>query len=449
MKKYDLVVIGTGAAGSSAAYTCRAAGLTVAVIDKLPYGGTCALRGCDPKKVLVGAAEIMDRIHRMKGIGIEEGSKVNWNELMAFKRTFTEGVPESHVEAYHKAGIDTYHGEARLAGEHEILVDDTEISFKHLLIATGARPAPIDIEGEEHVLHSDDFLELDELPDKIVFIGGGFISFEFAHIAALSGAEVHILQKNANPLKNFDQELVRLLVKRSEEIGIKVHLDTEPEAIEKSEGRLLVHAKQNGTETEILCDKVFHGAGRIPDVEGLNLEKGNIRSTKRGIAVNEYLQSESNKSVYASGDVSASQGLPLTPVAGRESGLAADNILHGNRSKIEYDVMPSIVFTQPKLAIIGMTEEKALEKGLDVEIRRFETKDWYTYRRTNEAYGLTKLVMDKNTGKIIGVHILGSNADDLINYFALIMKFDLPYDEVGKTIFAYPSSASDLSYFLE
>jgi len=238
-------------------------------------------------------------------------------------------------------------------------------------------------------------------------------------------------------------------VRRSEEIGIKVHLNTVPAAIKKEGDRLIVHSKQNGSEIELVCDRVFHGAGRIPDTDGLKPEKGNIAFTSRGITVNEYLQSESNERVYASGDVSGSSGLPLTPVAGRESRVVADNILHGNRSKIGNDVMPSIVFTQPKLAILGLTEEKAVDKGIEVEIRRFETKKWYTYRRTNEAYAMTKLVMDKSTGKIIGVHILGSNADELINYFALIMKFDLPYDEVGKMIFAYPSSASDLSYFLE
>lgn len=448
MKKYDLIVIGTGAAGQNAAYTCREAGLTVAVMDKLPFGGTCALRGCDPKKVLVGAAEIMDRINRMDGLGIEGASKVNWSDLMKFKRTFTEGVPESHVDAYHKAGIDTYHGEAVLIGENEIRIEGVELSFKHLLIAAGAKPAPLTIEGEEHMLYSDDFLELDHLPEKIVFIGGGFISFEFAHIAALSGAEVHILQKNNTPLKNFDQELVKLLLQRSEEMGIKIHLDTEPVVIEKSDGGFIVHAKNDDHEIEVVCDKVFHGAGRIPDIDGLDLEKGNVASSRRGILVNEYLQSESNKSVYATGDVSASPGLPVTPVAGKESSLAAENILHGNQSKIDYGVMPSIVFTQPKLAIIGLTEEKAKEKGLNVEVKRFETKDWYSYKRTNEAYAMTKIVLDKNNGKIVGVHILGGNADELINYFAMIMKFDLPYDEVGKMIFAYPSSASDLSYFL-
>ena len=185
MKKYDLIVVGTGSGGSTAAYACREAGLTVAVIDKKPFGGTCALRGCDPKKVLVGAAELMDWIHRMKGLGIEGESRIHWEDLMAFKRTFTQSVPESNEKGYLSAGIDMYHGIASFLSENEIIINDDKIAFDHLLLAVGAKPAPLNVKGEEFVFLSDDFLELDHLPKRLVFIGGGFISFEFAHIAAL------------------------------------------------------------------------------------------------------------------------------------------------------------------------------------------------------------------------------------------------------------------------
>ena len=448
MKKYDLVVIGTGVAGLTAPFTCREAGLTVAVIDKLPFGGTCALRACDPKKVLVGSAEIMDRIHRMKGFGIEEGSRVNWEDLMAFKRTFTKGFSERIEKDFLSAGIDTYHGVASFVSENEILVDDEKIGFNHILLATGAKPAPIHIEGEEHVLLSDNFLELEHLPKRLVFIGGGFISFEFAHISALAGSKVHILHRNETPLKSFDQELVSQLVKRSEELGIQLHLNTEPTGVVKIDDHYVVHALENGKNIEIQCEGVFHGAGRIPDVEDLNLEKGNVTSDKRGVTVNEFLQSVSNERVYSAGDAAASKGLPFTSVATRESPIVAENILKGNARQLDYSVVPSIVFTQPKLAMIGLTEAKALEKGYDIDVKRFETTNWYTYRRTREAVAMTKTIIDKKTGKLIGVHVLGSNADELINYFAMIMKFDLPYEEVKSMIFAYPTSASDLEYFL-
>lgn len=448
MKKYDLVVIGTGVAGLTAPFTCRDAGLTVAVIDKRPFGGACALRACDPKKVLVGSAEIMDRIHRMNGLGVEEGSRVNWEELMAFKRTFTKGFSERIENDFLSAGIDTYHGVASLISEDTLLINDEKIAFNHLLIAAGAKPAPLHLKGEEYVYLSDDFLELEHLPKRLVFIGGGFVSFELAHIAALAGSEVHILHRNETPLKNFDQELVALLVKRSEELGIRIHLNTEPSEVAKIDEHYIVHANENGKNIEIECDGVFHGAGRVPDVDELNLEKGRVKRDKRGITVNEFLQSVSNEKVYSAGDSAASKGLPFTSVGMRESTVVADNILKGNHRKLDYSVLPSIVFTQPKLAMIGLTEAKALEKGYEILVNRFETTNWYTYRRTHEAYAMTKTIIDKKTGKLIGVHILGSNADELINYFALIMKFDLPYEEVKTMFFAYPTSASDLEYFL-
>lgn len=448
MMKYDLIVIGTGSGGSTAAYTCREEGFSVAVIDKKPFGGTCALRGCDPKKILVGATEVLDRIGRMKGLGIEEGSRINWEELMAFKETFIENVPESREEGYLSVGIDTYHGAASFISENEIIVNGETLTFDSLLLAVGATPVPLHIQGEERVLTSDDFLDLPKLPKKLVFIGGGFISFEFAHIASLAGSEVHILHRSDKALKNFDQELVKLLIKRSEEMGIKVHLNTTPHLVGKKEGQFIVHAEENGENIEISCDSVFHGAGRVPDLEGLNLEKGNIEWDQHGIKVNEFLQSVSNERVYSAGDAAATKGLPLTPVAGKESKVAAENIIMGNLKKVNYGEMPSIVFTQPKLAIIGLTEEIAVSLGYEVTVNRMDTKNWYTFKRTNEAYAMIKTVVNKATGKLLGVHILGSNADELINYFAFIMKFDLPYDEVKEMIFAYPTSASDLGYLL-
>lgn len=448
MFKYDLIVIGTGSGGSTAAYHCREEGMTVAIIDKMPFGGTCALRGCDPKKVLVGAAEVMDRIERMKGSGLLEGSRINWEDLMAFKRTFVEKVPESREAAFAAADIDTYHGTASFISKNTIQVNDHILTFDGLLIATGAKPAPLDFKGEEHVLISDDFLELQHLPKRVVFIGGGFISFEFAQIAAHAGSEVHILHRSERALKHFDQELVKLLMKRFEDMGIKIHLNTIPFLIEKEENQFIVHAEENGENIAIQCDSVFHGAGRIPDVDDLLLEKGEVASDNHGITVNEYLQSVSNNKVYSVGDAAGTRGLPLTPVAGKESKAAAENIYLGNHIKVHYGLTPSIVFTQPKLAIIGLTEEKAILKGYDVTVNRMDTKDWYTYKRTNEAYAMTKTILNKKTGKLLGVHILGSNADELINYFAFIMKFDLPYEDVKNMIFAYPTSASDLGYLL-
>jgi glutathione reductase (NADPH) len=307
---------------------------------------------------------------------------------------------------------------------------------------------PLGVKGDEHLYTSDDFLELVNLPEKIVFIGGGFISFEFAFIAALSGSEVHILNRSDSVLKMFDKELVDILLKRSDELGIKIHFNNKPSEIKKKDGKYLIYTKDNDDDITIECDKVFNGAGRVPDLEDLNLEKGNVTADRHGIVVNEYLQSTSNEKVYSAGDASGSPGLPLTPIAGKESGAVATNILKGNQRKVDYSVMPSVLFTQPKLAVLGLTQDQALEKGHEISVNKIDMKDWYTYKRTNEAYAMIKTVVDKKTDKLLGVSILGSNADELINYFALIVKFDLSYREVKDILFAYPTSASDLGYFI-
>ena len=188
---YDLVVIGTGVAASTVAWECHSAGWKIAIVDSRPFGGTCNLRGCDPKKVLVGAAEVIDWNHRMgdKGINNTKDIRIKWPELMRFKRSFTEPVPKAREDQFSNAGIDAFHGHASFTDTTTIKVTekggtDHVLNGKYILVATGAKPAKLNIPGEEHVTISDQFLELDYMPQRIVFIGGGYISFEFAHIAA-------------------------------------------------------------------------------------------------------------------------------------------------------------------------------------------------------------------------------------------------------------------------
>lgn len=448
MKHYDLFVVGTGPAGSVAAFAAREAGLSVAIADSKPLGGTCALRGCIPKKVLYGVTSLIDQTRRLNGLGIEGKISIHWKDLMEFKRTFTQPVPESSEKSYHEAGMQIYHGEVSFIKEDQVRVNDEIIGFDHIFLATGSRPMPLGIQGEEHLAHSDDFLELDELPKKIVLLGGGFISFEFAHIAALCGSEVQIIELSDRLLHQFDGEAVALLMKRSEELGIKIHLNTKPVEIEKTHKGYTVHAKKGDQNIGIDCNRVIHGAGRVPNTAGLDLEKGNVTYDRHGIAVNEFSQSVSNKKVYAAGDVSKGKGLPLTPVAEYESDVAIQNIIKGNHQKVDYGVIPSILFTHPKLAMIGVTQEKAEKDLLDVSIKRIDLKEWTNYQRTNEAYAMAKTITDSKSGKLLGVHILAKDADQLINLFSLMMDFDLPHEKVKDTLFAFPTAASGFGSLL-
>src|ERR1700686_3252625 len=242
-RKFDLVVIGTGSAASAVASRCREAGWQVAIIEARPFGGTCALRGCDPKKVLVGAAEAVDWTRRMKGKGIQAAKlQIDWLELMRFKRTFTDPVPKRREEGFAKAGIAAFHGRARFTGPTTVQVGDETLGGRYVVIAAGEVPADLEIPGAEHLTTSDQFLELDELPRRILFIGGGYIAFEFAHVAARAGSQVTVLHRGPRPLGLFDPELVDQLVEQTSELCIDVHLTNQAVEIEKSSAQLIVRA---------------------------------------------------------------------------------------------------------------------------------------------------------------------------------------------------------------
>src|SRR5258708_38270021 len=266
-RKFDLVAIGTGSAASALASRCRSAGWQVAIVDSRPFGGTCALRGCDPKKVLVGAAEAVDRACRMKGKGIQtEKREVDGQALRRFKRSFTEAVRNYREEGFAKAGIVAFHGRARFVGPSSVQVNDDVLEGRYVVIAAGQEPADLSIPGTEHLTTSDQFLELDELPKRILFVGGGYIAFEFAHVAVRAGSRVTIVHRGLRPLPLFDPDLVDQIVKSTRELGVDVQLGTEVVGVEKSPGQLLVQASASGQKRRFEADMVLHAAGRVPEI---------------------------------------------------------------------------------------------------------------------------------------------------------------------------------------
>ena len=448
-KTIDLIIIGTGDAGTRVAHKCRSAGWEVAIIDSRPFGGTCALRGCDPKKVLVGAAELIDWHHRMEGKWITSGSiEIDWSALMRFKRTFTEPVPGNREQGFGEAGIATYHGHARFVDETNIQVGGEVLTGRHVLIATGAQPARLGIPGEEYLTTSEQFLELKELPKQIVFVGGGYISFEFSHIAVRAGAQVQILHRDARPLEGFDSDLVDQLVQATREIGVDVQLNCEVEAIENAADHLVVHAAGKDVQQTFEADMVVHGAGRWPELDDLGLEKAGVRWAKEeGVLVNEYLQSVSNPAVYAVGDSAASGGPPLTSVANVEGDIAASNLLKGNHRKPDYTGVATVVFTVPPLASVGLQEEAAKQQGLKFRVNHEETSSWYSSRRIAMKYSGFKVLVEEDSDRILGAHLLGPHAEEIINIFALAIRTGLRATQVRSMNYSYPSSSLEVIYF--
>jgi glutathione reductase (NADPH) len=446
---FDLAVIGTGAAASTVATKCRAAGWTAAIIDSRPYGGTCALRGCDPKKVLVGAAEIIDWTHRMEGKGIRtERLGIDWQQLMRFKRSFTEPVPKSREEAFSKSGIATFHGRARFASPTTIQVGDDLLEGRHIVIATGQKPADLKLSGAQHLMTSDQFLELGSLPRRIVFIGGGYIGFEFAHVAARAGSRATIVHRGARPLPRFDPDLVDQLVARTRELGIEVHLGTQAEAIEQNNGHLIVRTSSSGTNRTFEADAVVHSAGRVPEIDDLNLASAGIEQDNSGVKVNEFLQSISNPAVYAAGDAAASGGSPLTPVAGYEGSIVAANLLNGNRQTPNYLGIPTVVFAIPPLASVGLSEREARQQNLRFTVKHESTSNWYSSRRIGETHSGFKVLVEEGTNRILGAHVLGEEAGEVINLFAVAIRNGIRASDLKQTLFAYPTHGSNVPYML-
>lgn len=446
--QYDLIVIGSGTAASVAAYRCRAAGWRVAIIDHLPFGGTCALRGCDPKKVLVGAAEALDQDRRMRGKGIGGGEPViDWRQLMAFKRSFTEPVPHRRAEDFAKNGIDAFSGRARFRGPRTVEVEGEVLEARFILIAVGAAPMRLGIPGEEHLASSTDFLELDELPRRIVLVGGGFIAAEFSHIAARAGAQVTVLEQMERMLPQFDPDLVGWLSEKSAALGIDLRLGTKVEAIETTASGLRVVIQSSGGRSTVEADLIVHAAGRVPDLDPLDLDAGGIQHDKQRLKLNEFLQSASNPAVYAAGDA-ASSGPPLTPVASHDAKVVAANMLKGNHERPNYLGVPSIVFTIPPLARVGLLEEDARKQGLRFRVQHENTSSWYTARRVGEDCAGFKVLVEEDTERVLGAHLIGPHADEVINVFGVAIRVGLTANQLKPVIFGYPTAASDIGYML-
>jgi len=431
-KKYDVIVIGTGASGSNVAYLCKSAGMDVAIIDHSPFGGTCALRGCNPKKVLHGAAHVAELVGNMGNV-LEGSVVIDWEKLIEFKKTFTEKTPAQREKGFKDSGIAAFKGTASFTGKNSLSVNNEKLSAEFIVIATGSIPRELNFPGAELLTTSDIFMENTMLPEEIIFIGGGYISFEFAHISAKAGAKVKIFHRSKYPLKNFDRDLVEMMLEATAKAGIEFIPDTEPHRIEQKDEKLFIDCG----EKSYSCEMAVHGAGRVPNTRFLDLEKANV-DQDHGVLVNKYLQSISNPNVYAVGDA-ASIGQPLTPVVSMQGKAAAYNIINGNKKSMDYS---------PPMGSVGLTEKQAREKGLDYRINTADTTNWYNSRRLGFKKTGFKIIIDKKTDRIIGAHMLAPGVEEVLDFFMLAMKTGLKTSDIKDLIFSYPSNTYDIKYMV-
>lgn len=448
-QQYDLIVIGTGVAATKIAQTCRKEGWSVAIVDRRPFGGTCMLRGCDPKKLLWSVAESVDQARRFADAGFSgRNVHLSWPELMHFKRSFLGDAPEAVEKGLRSAGIDTFHGAARFVDRTAVSVDGNRLESRFVAIAAGSKPATLPISGVEHLLTSDDFLDLHQLPDSIAFIGGGYISFEFAHIAVRAGATVTILHADERPLAQFDRDLVERVLDKSRRVGIDIRLNSRVDRIEPVSGGVRIYAEGGDVNEPAEASLVVHGAGRVPDIDDLGLDAAGIERDGHRLRLTPFLQSASNPAVYAAGDAAAT-GPMLTPVSEIDGEVVAENLLAGTPKRApDYQGVPSALFTIPVLASVGLTEQEARDRNLNFRVEQADISGWYSARRVQEDTAAFKVLIEKGTDRVLGAHLIGPNAEEAINLFGLAIRLGLGARDLRRVVAAYPSEGSNLAYML-
>jgi glutathione reductase (NADPH) len=452
MNTYDVVIVGSGTAGQTAAYDLSAKGVRVAVVENSARpGGTCALAGCQPKKWFYEAAETIAKSRHLAGRGIVAAPQGNWSQVLEQKRGFTDRIPGGTIENLQNAGIDFMAGTAAFLDDKTLSVNGEKIQAEFFVLATGAKPMQLPIKGIEHVITSDDFLELNQLPPALVFIGGGFISFEFAHFAARLGGDHQqslILEVSDRPLGPFDAEMVDLLMAASRDEGIEAKTNVDIEAIEKHANGFSVRTAQ-GDRLE--ADLVVHGAGRMPDLDALDLNAAGIQYDKRGILVDSSLRT-SKRHIFAVGDCAAT--IQLARVADQEAHVAAGNILaeldKGRKATMDYHAVPAILFTYPQLAMVGQTEDALKQDGKTYDKSFAKNLSWPTYKRVSLKHAAYKILVDDNH-QILGAHILSDQASGMINTIKQAMLNGTPVYELYQQsiVSPYPTRESDLSYMLK
>jgi glutathione reductase (NADPH) len=445
---YDLIVIGAGNAGQAAAGIAREAGWSVLVVESRDVGGTCPLRGCVPKKVLVAAGETLDAIARAPIHRIRVGKpKLDWSKLIRRKQTFVAGVPEAFEKSLKARGIDVLHGRARFVGRTEIAVGTRRFSARKILVATGSKPRRLPFAGAEHMITSDDILDMRRLPASVVFVGGGVIALEFTHLFARAGARVTILEVMPQPLPELDLDCVARLAEATRALGVKILTGVEIAGIEKRGRDFVVRFRHEGRWRSVGARCVANGAGCVADLEDLGLEAAGVTREGPRVDLDEFLRSPSNPDVFFAGDAIATKP-QLSPIATYEGKIVGHNLTRESMAAPEYVSIPSVVFSVPALASVGWTEDAARQQGRDFEVKQNDMREWRSARTYAETTAFAKVLVEKGSGHILGAHLLGHGAVETIHAFAFAIRHGVTADGLRETVYAYPTFHSDVKFLV-
>ncbi|MGC1710398.1 MAG: NAD(P)/FAD-dependent oxidoreductase [Methyloceanibacter sp.] len=445
---YDVVIVGGGNAAFGVTVPTRKAGLKVVMIEDRDLGGTCPNRGCTPKKALVAAAHALHEIGQAHVHCISVGKPtLDWAALIDREKEMIAGIPDSLAETLQERGVELIRDQAKFVGPNTVEVGGREIEAKHIVIATGSKHRPLPIPGAELMITSDEVLSDRDLPESVLFVGGGVIALEFGHVYARAGAKVAVLEVLPQLLPALDADAVEQVRKESRRIGIVVHTGVKVKRVERASKRLRTVFEVDGKELSIESDRVVNGAGRIANVDQLDLEAGNIAHEGFRVSVDETMRSTSNPSVHLCGDVLS--GPPqLSPIATYEGRLVGANIVEGPKHRPDYANLPSCVYTIPALATVGLSEAKAKDKGLKTRTQVNDMEYWFSTRTFAETVAWSKIIINEASDAIVGAHFVGHSGEELINIFGLAMKHGIKASQIRDFIFAYPTFSADIKHML-
>jgi glutathione reductase (NADPH) len=443
MERYDFVAIGGGNTGLTAAYRIAAAGRRVALVDKGPVGGLCSLAGCNPKKVLVRATEVLDEVRRAGEHGIEvEVKRVDWSRVIDRKKSFTDPVPAETEESLSKKGVELIRGKARFVSPDAIEVDGRQLEAEGFVIATGSTPRLLRFPGAEATRISDDILDLREVPRDLVILGAGVVAFEFGQVFARVGSQVSMLMPADRALRGADQDLVAAVVEHSKRLGIEFVAHARVHGVSERGSRFAVEAEVSGQRRTFDADFVLNATGRVAALESLNLPAAGVAEDAKGVAVDDYLRSPGNRRVFAGGDAHGKR--QLSPLASYEGRVVARNFLEGDVERASYEAIPQAVHTVPPLAWVGRTEEEARETGYRIAVVSHDMEKWKVFAIAGERPARAKVVLEEGTRRILGAHLLGACAGELIHVFAMAMRFGLTPADLDKMVWTYPTFSATL-----
>ncbi|MEE9454143.1 MAG: glutathione-disulfide reductase [Paracoccaceae bacterium] len=437
---FDLFVIGGGSGGVRAGRVAAQGGARVALAEEYRYGGTCVIRGCVPKKLMVYASSFSENFKDAKGFGWSVGeTRFAWPKLRGAIDAELDRLEGLYRKGLTGNNVTTFDSRATLSGPHSVtLSDGQKITAKTILVATGGQPFVPNVKGAEHAITSNDVFLLEDLPPRILVVGGGYIACEFTGIFNGLGAGVTQFYRGAQILRGFDGEVRGHVAEEMIRKGVNLHVGTDVAEISKRSDGLHVTCT-NGSVTVV--DTVLYATGRIANTANMGLEDAGVKLGRKGEIIVDRFSQTATRSIYAVGDVT--NRVNLTPVAIREAMAFVETVFNDNPTAMDHDMIATAVFTQPEIGTVGLGQEEA-DESFNIEVYRATFRPMANILAGRDERMLMKLVVDKDTRRVLGCHIVGPSAGEMIQMAGIAIKMGATKEDFDRTVAVHPTAAEEL-----